>query len=75
MHLYLQHHYQIIGYAKEIPAIFLHKMFSLGMLPGSSFQVIRFAPLGDPVQIKLQRVQLILRQKDLALLLLNHTNN
>jgi ferrous iron transport protein A len=33
------------------------------MLPGSSFQVVRVAPLGDPVHIETRRVNLVLRKK------------
>ena len=44
------------------------KLLSLGMLPGSSFQVVRVAPLGDPVHIETRRVNLVLRKKDLALI-------
>ncbi|KGQ13456.1 Ferrous iron transport protein B [Beauveria bassiana D1-5] len=38
------------------------------MLPGSSFNVVRVAPLGDPIHIETRRVSLVLRKKDLALL-------
>lgn len=75
MQLQLHHHYKITGYSKDIPPVFRQKMLALGMLPGSSFQVMRVAPLGDPVQIEVRRVQLVLRKKDLLLLLLNHTDN
>ncbi len=33
------------------------------MLPGAIFNVIRIAPLGDPIQIETHRVSLILRKK------------
>lgn len=75
MQLQLQHHYKITGYAKAIPPAFRQKMLSLGMLPGSSFQVVRVAPLGDPVQIEVRRVQLVLRKKDLSLLLLSRADH
>ncbi|WP_409033282.1 FeoA domain-containing protein, partial [Klebsiella pneumoniae] len=35
---------------------------------GSSFNVVRVAPLGDPIHIETRRVSLVLRKKDLALL-------
>lgn len=75
MQLQLQHHYKIIGYAEEILPAFRQKMLCLGMLPGSSFQVVRVAPLGDPVQIQVRRVQMVLRKKDLSLLLLSRTDH
>ncbi|EQC01420.1 ferrous iron transport protein A [Photorhabdus temperata subsp. temperata M1021] len=37
------------------------------MLPGSSFRVVRLAPLGDPIQIETRRVNLILRKKRLGI--------
>jgi len=60
--------WKIIGFTLEISPAYRQKLLSLGMLPGSSFQVIRVAPLGDPVHIETRRVNLVLRKKDLALL-------
>ncbi|HEB4798599.1 TPA: iron transporter, partial [Yersinia enterocolitica] len=40
-------------------------------LPGSSFNVVRLAPLGDPIQIETRRVSLVVRKKDLDLLTLD----
>lgn len=60
--------WKIIGFASEISPAFRQKLLSLGMLPGSSFDVVRIAPLGDPIHIKTRRVNLVLRKKDLALL-------
>ncbi len=44
------------------------KLLSLGMLPWLLFNVVRVAPLGDPIHIETRRVSLVLRKKDLALL-------
>jgi len=60
--------WKITGFSREISPAYRQKLLSLGMLPGSSFQVVRIAPLGDPVHIETRRVSLVLRQKDLALL-------
>ena len=60
--------WKITGFSHEISPAYRQKLLSLGMLPGSSFQVVRIAPLGDPVHIETRRVSLVLRQKDLALL-------
>lgn len=60
--------WKITGFSREISPAYRQKLLSLGMLPGSSFQVVRVAPLGDPVHIETRRVSLVLRQKDLALL-------
>lgn len=62
--------WKIIGFSPEISPAYRQKLLSLGMLPGSSFQVVRIAPLGDPIHIETRRVNLVLRKKDLALLTL-----
>jgi len=58
--------WKITGFTRE--TAYRQKLLSLGMLPGSSFQVVRVAPLGDPVHIETRRVNLVLRKKDLALI-------
>lgn len=72
MRLLSRHHYKITGYALGISPTYRQKLLALGLLPGSSFQVIRVAPLGDPIQIETRRIQLALRRKDLAQLLLDN---
>ncbi|KAA8998116.1 ferrous iron transporter A [Affinibrenneria salicis] len=71
MNFLLSHTYKIAGFASEISPAYRQKLLSLGMLPGSSFEVVRTAPLGDPIEIKTRRVSLVLRRKDLDLLLLD----
>ena len=60
--------WKITGFSHEISPAYRQKLLSLGMLPGSSFNVVRVAPLGDPIHIETRRVSLGLRKKDLALL-------
>ncbi|EHH4438773.1 ferrous iron transporter A [Escherichia coli] len=60
--------WKITGFSHEISPAYRQKLLSLGMLPGSSFNVVRVAPLGDPIHIETRRVSLVLRKKDLALL-------
>ncbi|MBC8950474.1 MULTISPECIES: ferrous iron transporter A [Xenorhabdus] len=67
--------YKILGFSPEITPAYRQKLLSLGMLPGSTFQVIRFAPLGDPIQIETRRVSLTLRKQDLAFLVLHEDLN
>lgn len=70
------HRYKIVGFsAKIINPAYRQKLLSLGMLPGYFFNVIRIAPLGDPIQIETRRMNLILRKKDLALLNLDDAGN
>ncbi|MEY4475489.1 MAG: putative ferrous iron transport protein [Pseudomonadota bacterium] len=71
MHLIPQRSYKIVGFSPEISPAYRQKLLSLGMLPGSLFNVIRLAPLGDPIQIETRRVSLVVRKKDLDLLTLD----
>lgn len=68
MNLLPKSSWKIVGFSREISPAYRQKLLSLGMLPGSSFQVVRVAPLGDPVHIETRHVSLVLRKKDLALL-------
>ena len=60
--------WKITGFSREISPAWRQKLLSLGMLHGSSFNVVRVAPLGDPIHIETRRVNLVLRKKDLAFL-------
>ena len=60
--------WKITGFSRQTSPAYRQKQLSLGMLPGSSFNVVRVAPLGDPIHIETRRVSLVLRKKDLALL-------
>ncbi|MDU7648698.1 MAG: ferrous iron transport protein B, partial [Klebsiella michiganensis] len=60
--------WKITGFSRDISPAYRQKLLSLGMLPGSSFNVVRVAPLGDPIHIETRRVSLVLRKKDLALI-------
>lgn len=75
MSLIPNHSYKILSYSPQISPAYRQKLLSLGMLPGAVFNVIRIAPLGDPIQIETHRVSLILRKKDLALINLSEVIN
>jgi len=64
------HQYKIIGFSPLISPAYRQKLLSLGFLPGSPFSVVRIAPLGDPIEVKSRRVSLVLRKKDLELLMI-----
>jgi len=68
MQLISQRAYIITGFSHEISPAYRQKLLSLGMLPGSLFNIIRVAPMGDPVQIETRRTSLVVRKKDLDLL-------
>jgi ferrous iron transport protein A len=40
----------------------------MGLTPGTEFSITRFAPMGDPVEIKLRGFALTLRKDEAAIL-------
>lgn len=41
------------------------RLYTLGLRPGAEFEVVQFAPLGDPIQIKVQGLLIGLRRLEL----------
>ncbi len=46
------------------------RLLAMGLTPGTAFSVTRFAPMGDPVEIKLRGFSLTLRKDEAAILLI-----
>ncbi|MCG6897896.1 MAG: ferrous iron transport protein A [Thiocapsa sp.] len=46
------------------------KLLSMGLTPGAELEVIRVAPLGDPVEIRVRGTSVSLRRDEAAALLL-----
>jgi ferrous iron transport protein A len=46
----------------DIPPDQRGRLLEMGLLPGTSIELVRFAPLGDPVEIKLRNYHLSLRK-------------
>ncbi len=44
------------------------RLFSLGVLPGTTFEVTRVAPLGDPVEIKIRGSYISVRKDEIELI-------
>lgn len=45
------------------------KLLAMGLTPGTEFSITRYAPLGDPVEIKVRGYSMSLRQDEAATLL------
>lgn len=43
-----------------------HRLIDMGLVPGTFVRVIKFAPLGDPVEIKVKNFDLALRVSEAA---------
>lgn len=46
------------------------RLLAMGLTPGTEFIVSRFAPLGDPVEIKIRGFSLTLRKDEAEVLLI-----
>jgi len=58
----------IKGWALDTPPI---RLMEFGLIPGTEIELVRFAPLGDPIDIKVRGFHLTIRKEDAALILLN----
>jgi len=52
---------QIAGYEKSSRA-YRKKLLSMGLTPGTELEVVRVAPMGDPVEIRVRGTSVSLRK-------------
>ena len=45
------------------------KLLDMGVIPGSSIEIVKFAPLGDPVDVKIRGYHLSLRKEEASQIL------
>lgn len=48
----------------DIPPEQRGRLLEMGLLPGTPVELVRFAPLGDPVEIRLRNYHLSLRKSE-----------
>ena len=60
---------KIIGFDKTGKA-YRKRLLAMGLTPGTEFTVTRFAPLGDPMEIKIRGFSLSLRKNEATVLLI-----
>ncbi len=48
----------------KLPPEHRGRLLEMGLLVGTPFRLIRFAPMGDPVEIKVRGYHLTLRRQD-----------
>jgi Fe2+ transport system protein FeoA len=54
-------HGTITGYADDNPP---GRLLEMGLLPGTPVEIIRLAPLGDPIDLKVRGFHLSIRQHE-----------
>jgi ferrous iron transport protein A len=59
---------RVVGFG-EGSKTYRRKLLSLGLTPGTELTVTRYAPMGDPVEIRVRGFSLSLRKDEAATLL------
>jgi Fe2+ transport system protein FeoA len=57
-------HGRVTGF--DLPAEKSHRLLEMGLTTGTRLQVVRLAPLGDPIEIKVRGYHLSLRKDEAA---------
>ncbi|MCX7096437.1 MAG: FeoA family protein [Methylococcales bacterium] len=60
---------KIVGFEPSGKA-YRKRLLAMGLTPGTEFSITRFAPMGDPVEIKLRGFSLTLRKAEAEILLI-----
>ncbi len=55
---------RIVGF--DLPSEQRQRLLEMGMTAGSEFEIVRFAPLGDPVELKVRGYHLSIRKHEAA---------
>jgi ferrous iron transport protein A len=50
------------------PAELKSRLYALGVIPGSRLQVLRLAPLGDPIQVRVGGSYLSIRKSEASII-------
>ena len=61
--------------ALDLPGEAKQRLLEMGMTVGARIEVVRFAPLGDPVDIKVRGYHLSIRKHEAAGILVEMTND
>lgn len=60
---------RIVGF-DHAGSAYRKKLLAMGLTPGTEFTITRFAPMGDPVEIKLRGFSLSLRKNEASVLMI-----
>lgn len=58
-------HARVIGYSKEASnKAYRQKLLAMGLTKGTEFSIVRVAPMGDPIEIRVRGFALSLRKEE-----------
>ena len=63
---------RVVGFVKGSTA-YRKKLLSMGLTPGVEFSVTRYAPMGDPMEIKIRGFNLSLRKEEAEAILIERS--
>ena len=52
-----------------------HRLLEMGLTKGSSIELVRFAPMGDPIEVKVKGYRLSLRREEAETVIVNRGNS
>lgn len=64
---------RVAGFVRDGNKAYRKKLLSLGLTPGTELVVTRYAPMGDPVEIRVRGFSLSLRKSEAESLLVERT--
>lgn len=64
----------ILSISKKDP-VFRCRLLTMGAIPGTSFEVLRVAPLGDPIELRIRGTLLAIRRSETELIDVEFSNN
>lgn len=59
---------KIVGFTAA-PIACQNRLLALGLAPETQFEVVRMAPLGDPIEVKVHQSSLCLRREEVTKIL------
>ncbi|WP_198246352.1 FeoA family protein [methane-oxidizing endosymbiont of Gigantopelta aegis] len=59
---------RVVGFEKSGKA-YRKRLLAMGLTPGTEFTVVRYAPMGDPIEIRLRGFSLTLRKDEASVVL------
>ncbi|MFW0078880.1 MAG: ferrous iron transport protein A [Coxiella endosymbiont of Haemaphysalis qinghaiensis] len=66
---------KVCGFHPADNKSYRRKLLAMGLTPNTQFQVIRRAPLGDPIQIQVRNFYLTLRKDEVIQLKIERVEN
>lgn len=58
---------RVVAYGKTAPD-YRRRLLTLGATPGTTFEVVRIAPLGDPIEIRVRGSMISVRRDEAAVM-------